>query len=269
MGFWSNWFKRWQGAQSAAAPNTVSIDAENIDAEKRNDFAVSAFTSKNITFNGNLGSYNYDGILRDKQKNIVQLYQLADYFVDADPIFRGIIKNVYTPFSLSGDYRLIGVNERVKNKYLEHYARIHLLDIMRSIFLQYYKYGNVYVYLMEDGSIITMPVHLCRIAGITANGEPVVEFNCRSISDDLSQISGTPALKDFVNDMDLKTRLTGYPPEVADAIRKNAEWVQLNPENTFVLQDLKEDWMRYAVPMVATCLKSFAKKNLIEQYEGA
>ena len=29
---------------------------------------------------------------------------------------------------------------------------------MRSIFLQYFKYGNVFIYLLEDGSIITLPV---------------------------------------------------------------------------------------------------------------
>ena len=29
---------------------------------------------------------------------------------------------------------------------------------MVSIFLQYFKYGNVYVYLMEDGTIITLPM---------------------------------------------------------------------------------------------------------------
>lgn len=47
------------------------------------------------------------------------------------------------------------------------------------------------------------------------------------------------------------------------------EWVQLNPDNTFVLQDLKEDWMRYAVPMVAACLKAFEKKERISNYEDS
>lgn len=64
-------------------------------------------------------------------------------------------------------------------------------------------------------------------------------------------------------------RLEGFPPEVADALKKGADWVQLNPENTFVLQDLKEDWSRYSVPMVATCLGAFRRKALISQYESA
>ncbi|MBQ4436092.1 MAG: hypothetical protein II879_08370 [Clostridia bacterium] len=64
-------------------------------------------------------------------------------------------------------------------------------------------------------------------------------------------------------------RLEGFPPEVADALKKGSDWVQLNPENTFVLQDIKEDWARYAVPMVAACLSAFKRKALISQYESA
>ena len=44
---------------------------------------------------------DYRAILMDKQRHIYDLYALADFFVDADPIFRGIIKGVYTPFSVS------------------------------------------------------------------------------------------------------------------------------------------------------------------------
>lgn len=44
---------------------------------------------------------------------------------------------------------------------------------MRSIFYQYFKYGNVYCYLMEDGNLITLPVHLIRIANVMIGGEPV------------------------------------------------------------------------------------------------
>ena len=139
---------------------------------------------------------------------------------------------------------------------------------MRSIFLQYFKYGNVFIYLLEDGSIITLPVHLIRIANVMIGGEPVLEFNCKSVRDDMRQ-QGTKAQKDFLEDEDLQVRLEGFPPEVADALNKGADWVQLNPDNTFVLQDVKEDWMRYAVPMVATCLNAFKRKALISQYESA
>lgn len=188
--------------------------------------------------------------------------------MDADPIYRGIIKEVYTPFSISDNYRLIGASEQVKQKYEDYYEKIHLKDKMMNIFFQYYKYGNVYVYLMEDGSIITLPVHLIRIANIMVNGEPVIELNCRSIKDDLIK-NGIKAQKDYLEDDDLDVRLQGFPPEVADALKAGKEYVQLNPENTFVLQDVKEDWARYAIPMVASCLKAFAKKEVISKYETA
>lgn len=188
--------------------------------------------------------------------------------MDADPIYRGIIKEVYTPFSIADGYRLIGENEQVKQKYLEYYDKIHLRDKMESIFLQYYKYGNVYVYLMDDGTIRTLPVHQVRISNVMVNGEPVIEMNCRTIRDDMRRQS-SKAQKDWLEDEDLEVRLQGFPKEVSAALKAGKEWVQLNPDNTFVLQDLKEDWVRYAVPMVASCLKAFAKKELISNWENA
>lgn len=140
--------------------------------------------------------------------------------------------------------------------------------MMASIFYQYFKYGNVYVYLKDDGKIITLPPNLVRIAGVMVSGEPVIEYNCRSVKDDVYSV-GVKAKKDYLEDDDLMVKLKGLPPEVQDGIAANKEWVQLNPSNTFVLQDLKEDWMRYSVPLVATCLKAFAKKELISNYENA
>lgn len=89
---------------------------------------------------------------------------------------------------------------------------------------------------MQDGSLITLPIHLIRIANVMVGGEPIVEFNCKTITNDLKQ-QGIVAKKDFVDDEKLEVRLEGFPPEVADAVKKGQEWVQLNPENTFMLQD--------------------------------
>ena len=44
------------------------------------------YNDKSITFTGDLASYDYDSILRDKQRYVSSLYDLSDYFVDADPI---------------------------------------------------------------------------------------------------------------------------------------------------------------------------------------
>lgn len=46
-------------------------------------------------------------------------------------------------------------------------------------------------------------------------------------------------------------------------------WVQLNPHNTFTLQDTKEDWERYAIPMIASCLMALKKKAIISDWENS
>lgn len=265
-------FDRWFGRPVVSPPPTNASDKNtyptDIAVGAQDDSVTITFNDKNITFSGSLAEYDYDKILRDKQANIVKLFELSDYFVDEDPIYRGIIKEVYTPFSIADDYKLVGANEKVKKKYLDYYKRISLNDKQASIFLQYYKYGNVYVYLMDDGNIITLPVHMIRITNVMVNGEPVVEFNCRTIRDDLKQRIGS-VQKDFLEDEDLEIRLRGFPREVREAVMNNLDYAQLNPANTFVQQDLKEDWMRYAIPMIASCQKAFAKKELISQYENA
>lgn len=221
-----------------------------------------------ITYTGDLIGFNYDAILRDKQKfqNIQSLFQLSDYYIDADPIYRGIIKQVYTPFSVADQYRLIGENEEVKQKYMAYYERIELEDTMESIFYQYFKYANVYVYLMPDGRLITLAPHMVRISGVQVNGEPVVQYHCGDLS---SGMENQNAKRDYIQDQEEEVRLKGLPPEVAEGVKDRQEWVQLNPENTFVLQDTKEDWMRYAVPLIASCLKALRKKEIISKWEDA
>jgi len=36
----------------------------------------------------------------------------------------------------------------------------------------------------------------------------------------------TKAQKDYLEDEDLQVRLEGFPPEVADALKKGNDWVQ-------------------------------------------
>lgn len=91
------------------------------------------FDNRNITSQTVISDYDFDKILRDKQANIVSLYELANYYVDKDPIFHGIIKGVYTPFAC-GDWVLVGANDQVRKKYEDYYERIHLKDRMNSIF---------------------------------------------------------------------------------------------------------------------------------------
>lgn len=74
---------------------------------------------------------------------------------------------------------------------------------------------------------------MVRIANVMVNGEPVLEFNCRTIRDDLKQRVGT-VQKDYLEDTDLNIRLAGFPREVQEAVRNGQDYVQLNPHNTFV-----------------------------------
>ena len=173
------------------------------------------------------------------------------------------------PFCTVDKYKLVGANERVKQKYLEYYTRIELDKKMISIFDQFFKYANVVIYLMEDGTIITLPIHLCRIGNVEMNGEPIVEFNCKTVRDDLMR-QASSVYKEWIDDYELDNRLKGFPPEVATALKKKGtDWVQLNPENTFVMQDVKEDWVRYSIPFISGCLIPLEKKERISNYEDS
>ena len=46
-------------------------------------------------------------------------------------------------------------------------------------------------------------------------------------------------------------------------------WVQLDPQNTHVLQAPKPDWVRYSIPPITKCLFALGRKALIADYERA
>lgn len=93
------------GVVQPETPKKVFVGAEDQGE------ALRAFDNSNITYSSELASVDYDSLLRDKQSNINTLYQLSDYYVDADPIVRGIVKGVYVPFASTG-YYLTGENEK-------------------------------------------------------------------------------------------------------------------------------------------------------------
>lgn len=252
--------------------NTVNAvppksDKEIAVAADKNDVNLT-FADRQITFTGTLAGYNYRDMLKNKQKNIQKFFELADYYCDADPIIRGALKEVYIPFAMVDKPYLIGASDRVKKKYEQYYERIDLYEKMESAFTEFFKYGNCYIYLMEDGRITTLPVHYCRIANVQVNGEPVVEFDCMTARNSMVQYSGMTE-RQWLEDDRIDVRLRGYPKEVADGIKKGVQWVQLNPDNTFVFQDTKEDWMRYAIPFISGCLLALEKKERISNYEDS
>ena len=123
------WFDRFRRPSTTMTDTKPKILAALVDS---NEEFAQTYDNRNITFTGDLSNYDYDSILRDKQNNINSLYELSDYYVDKDPIYRGIIKGVYSAFAVS-DWKLIGANEKTKEKYEEYYRRINLRDRMTSI----------------------------------------------------------------------------------------------------------------------------------------
>jgi hypothetical protein len=228
---------------------------------------IVSYDNKDLTFRGEIKNYNYDNLLKNKQANIIKFMELADYYVDADELVKGIIKGVLVPFSLSCSWKFRGATERTKKKYKEHYNDIGFLDIARNIFFELYTYAQCYVYFMPGGRLITLPPHRVRIADFMAGNEPVLEFNVQELnSKKYSGMSGT-VKEDYIKSLSVK--YSGYPPEIKEALESGNSnaWIQLNPENVFVLQETKPMWSKYAIPFISSCLKPLAKKALISYYE--
>lgn len=223
---------------------------------------------RSITFNGSLTGYDFEALLRQKQSNINTFYELSDYFTDADDLVGGAIYDVYVPFSLIDGWFLTGGTDQTRAKYMEWFERIQLDHKLRSWFYQYYVFYNVYFSLMEDGDLVTLPPHLMRISNVMVGGNPLAEFNVRSLKTDLRPAS-QKAWKKFIDDDEFKIRIAGYPKEVTEALTKNREWVQLDPKTTWLWQGDKPEWQRYAIPMISRALIPLAQKALVRNQEDA
>ena len=141
---------------SRAAHSKPSIERIAAEQEPVN---LRAYDNSVVTLNSPLNDLDLDQILRDKQKNIKRIYQAADFYTDADPIVYGIIKHVYVPFTTS-EWYLTCPNKKTIDIFEEHYQKIRLKELMEDIFYQYYKYGNVFVYIW-NGMPMTLPPHKC------------------------------------------------------------------------------------------------------------
>ena len=259
-----------QNINTATAIESIKPSAASVwaIAASLDDNVSLTYSDRDITYTGDLQSFDYSGILRQKQSNIYNLYQLADYFLDAEELFGAAMRMVYVPFSLTDGWFLTGGTDKVRDKYYEWLDRIHFADKLESWFLQYYLFSNVFFSIQEDGDIVTLPPNLVRISNVMVNGNPLIEFNAKSVREDLKK-QGQKAWKKFLDDEQLDVRLKGYPIEVTEALRKRAEWVQLDAKRTLTWQGIKPEWQRYAIPMVSMCLKPFAKKALISAWEDA
>ena len=264
MGF----FDFLRAARTPAPEASRPPKREVVGATKDNEEDVfQSYTNSNITFSGNLTGYDYSAILRDKQGNIVRLYQLSDYYTDADPIVKGIVHHVFVPFTTCSDWVLSGKNKKTIKLFEDQYKRMRLKEKIYGIALEYWKYSNVVCYLLK-GQLITLPIHKCVIGSVSLNGMPIVDFDCQSIYNEWRAKNYT-VQEGWIKENNLEAYFEGYPEEVKEALDKGKQYAQLNPANTFVLQGNKESWHRYAIPFIASCLEPLAKKELIGTYEKA
>lgn len=68
-------FDRWFGKQTVSSPPPAEAHPQEIAIGAQDETVTITFNDKNITFTGSLAKYDYDKILRDKQNNIVKLFE--------------------------------------------------------------------------------------------------------------------------------------------------------------------------------------------------
>ena len=264
MGFFDRFRKRTTTTvASQPEKKEVYVGASN----EQDVTLIQSFSNSNITFSGELSGYDYGSILRNKQDNIVQLYQISDYYTDADPIVRGIIKHVYVPFSTCSPWFLTGSKKKTYDLFEQQYRVMRLREKLDGIMLELWKYANVCCYLYGT-NLITLPVDKWKIGNTMYNGQPIVDFDCQSILNEWRAKSYN-VKENWIKDNELENYFKGYPEEIQEALNRGDQYAQLNPDNTFVLQASKESWQRYAIPFIASCLSPLAKKELISKYEDA
>jgi len=259
---WGNIFGRASKKPVIETPvnrTEICVGAQNDSGQ------IGAFDNSRFTYSSDIADVDFDSILGNKQDNINTIFQLVDYFTDANPIVHGIIKHVYVPF-ICGEWFLTCENQKTIDIFMEHYKKIRLNELIHDIGLQLSKYNNVFVYKWK-GYAMTLPPHKCTIANIAIDGTPVVDFDVQSMQYEHKQRTYSLLEIPKVKDEELKDILKGYPPEIAKAVKSGDQKARLDPKNCFVIQGDKEGWLRWAIPWVVTAFPALAKAALIEKYE--
>lgn len=272
MGWIDNLFGRrtvvTSGSDEPIERSNVNVDKPRVavGATDDGDSHITSYDNSNITFQGELAGFDYDKILRDKQGNIVDIYKLADYYCDADPIIHGVIHNCYVPFCSSSGWYLTNAKDKTIKKFNEYYEKIRLREKLEEIFMQMAKYGQCFIYIL-DGNIVTLPPHKIKIGNTTLNGKPILELNVSGIKNEWKQ-KGYTIKENWIKDNQLEYMFKGYPKEVVTVLNKgDADYAQLDPDYAYALQMPKEGWLRYAVPFIVPALGALARKELIKNYE--
>lgn len=95
---------------------------------------------------------------------------------------------------------------------------MRLQDKIEGIFLEYWKYGQVYIYI-HNGQMLTLPVHKCKIGNIALNGKPIVDYDCTSTLNEW-RTKGYTVTENWIEDNNLQSYFRGFPSEVVEAMNK-------------------------------------------------
>jgi hypothetical protein len=151
---------------------SLGVDMKTIG---KGEGIISVYENRSFTPQGDLKGYNVDQILKNKQENIYKIFELCNYYVDADPIYGNAIKKILVPFSISNGWKLHGASEKNKDKFESYFEEIGLFDLLKDIFYDLNLYENCYIYDRGDWFDI-LPPHRIKISSIAKNGEPVLEI---------------------------------------------------------------------------------------------
>ena len=69
------WFSKWRSPTLPREEPEQTKPVETVVGAKNEDRAVMTYNDKAVTYTGDLASYDYDSILRDKQRYINSLYE--------------------------------------------------------------------------------------------------------------------------------------------------------------------------------------------------
>ena len=95
---------------------------------------------------------------------------------------------------------------------------IRLREKIADIFLNYFKYNNVFIYI-HKGNVMVLPPHKCIIGNTSLNGTPTVFFDVQDIRTEIQPKSFTYTPTQDIQDDSISTIYAGYPPEILDAVR--------------------------------------------------
>lgn len=188
--------------------------------------------------------------------NFSRLLSHVAYYVTFDSMCSGAIKNILVPFS-SAPYRLVGSNKKTRQFYDRVLDLNNFEDVLNGIAMDYWVYGQAYLYVEDDYTFQLLPPFRCQVEAISVGGEPIVSYE---LDRDMGSRSQTDIEK-------ILRKYKGHPDVVEKAIRKGDRFAQLEQEKLFRVAYSRSGWEKYAIPMLAPALPWLVQKDYLVDTE--